>query len=74
MNLLWFTTVVALLLYSLNLTIPIWISTLTGYGSFIVVMDSVFGKVEQYSDVVVGTTVTILAVITIIQMMRKGLI
>lgn len=64
--------VVALLLYSLNLTIPMWWATLVGNDRFLMVMTSAFGYPEQIADLVVSTLVTGVGVISLIFLIRRG--
>jgi len=64
-------TIFALLLYAINWTIPIWIATLSGHDSFIILMTSVLGWPEQVMDLIISTAVIILGCIAFITMLKR---
>ena len=71
MNFFLIITILALLYMTLNLTIPIWIATLTGNSTILLEMQGVMGVFEQIADVILSTTATIMGVIAVVILIRN---
>ena len=61
---------VALFLWSLNLTIPIWWATLVGQDRFMFIMTDYFGVYEQVGDLISSVLITVAAVVSIAIMVK----
>ena len=61
---------VALFLWSLNITIPMWRATLVGQDRFMFIMTDYFGVYEQVGDLISSVLITVAAIVSMTIMIK----
>ncbi len=64
------TVTAALFLWSLNITIPMWIATLAGNDRFTYIMTDCLGVYEQVGDLISSVLITVAAIVSIAIMVK----